>query len=85
MNKYFFFMISFLNLIPKKVLENYDPRMYFGWWHPNSEPNHPNITSRPDAQFVAIGWELMEQVLEKPYCHPSRNGKECNPNNPELR
>jgi hypothetical protein len=59
--------------------------MYFGWWHPNSEPNHPNITSRPDAQFVAIGWELMEQVLEKPYCHPTRDGKDCNPNNPELR
>jgi len=67
------------------VIENYDPRMYFGWWHPNSEPNHPNITSRPDAQFVAIGWELMEQVLEKPYCHPTRDGKDCNPNNPELR
>jgi hypothetical protein len=73
------------NLIIEIVLENYDPRMYFGWWYSTPDPDHPNVRYRADAQFVAISWELMEQILEKPYCHRSRDGTKCNAKNPELR
>ena len=69
------------------VLENEHPRMYFGWWHfleEEKEVIKPSKKIRVDSQFVVIGWELLTEVIQKPYCHPSVNG-ECTLENPEVR
>ena len=51
------------------IIENYHPRMFFGWWHNGSDTDEPSRRNRPDAQFVLVGWELMEEIIQKPYCH----------------
>ena len=67
------------------IIENFHPRMYFGWWHPHSDIHKPSLQNRPDAQFVLIGWDVMMEVLEKPYCHHERDASFCTPSNNEVR
>ena len=58
------------------VMEKYNDRMYFGWWHPDGpkdndppgDPNFPKLeVNHPDAQIVLISWNLMKEILEKPF------------------
>jgi len=70
------------------VIENYHPRMYFGWWHedwPNSEKLVPNLRNCHDAQFVTISWQLMKEILRKPYCHHKRDASFCTAGNNQVR
>jgi hypothetical protein len=70
------------------VLENQHPRMYFGWWHflqDKRELKNPSKKVRVDSQFVVIGWKLLKEVIEKPYCHPAVEREGCTLENPEVR
>ena len=59
--------------------------MHFGWWHPSSDIQNPSLKSRPDAQFVLISWDLMTEILQKPYCHHSRDSSFCKATNKNVR
>lgn len=62
--------------------------MYFGWWHddwPNSKKLIPNLNNCHDAQFVTISWDLMKEILLKPYCHHERDASFCTPSNTGVR
>ena len=61
--------------------------MYFGWWHgaADIDPNKPSIDNRPDAQFILIGWDLLKEILEKPYCHHKRDAFFCKEDNENVR
>jgi hypothetical protein len=65
--------------------------MYFGWWHPlhvfdfKSDLSNPSLLNRPDGQFILIGWELMEEILTKPYCHHKRDAQFCKTENDDVR
>ena len=70
----------------KKAIENYHPRMYFGWWHPfKGDLTKPSLLNRPDGQFILIGWELLEEIITKPYCHHKRDAQFCKTNNANVR
>ncbi|CAG5102763.1 Oidioi.mRNA.OKI2018_I69.chr1.g455.t1.cds [Oikopleura dioica] len=68
------------------VMENYDDRMYFGWWHPNGpkdndppgDPNFPKLkTAILDRQFL--------EAFEFQNCKSSEGQPNCDEKNPDVR